>query len=200
MEPIILPLQSDPCPAFLMDEAQCGRKARNLMLLSQKELAVPKWLFLTPAFFEAFLQEEASEFQKLAAKPLKEDSFATQSSILQAIIEKKDFSQNQKDFLLLKLQEYFINIKDLYLAVRPSFAGLPPDSDWSESFFEHFLYLKLDEFFFASLKNCFASAYSPETLKALFKLGLTPAVIKPSIILQEMIFCEVSGSILTANP
>jgi rifampicin phosphotransferase len=183
----------------LPDVRLVGGKARNLALLNSSGLPVPGWLSVTTVFFERFLKDSIKKIDTLL-KGCTKKNINTVTEKICSLINNAEFSSAQKKAILDGLSQAFGNGRPEYFSVRSSAV----DEDSSRFSFagqlESFLYVRPDETLFESIRKCFASAYSSRVMTYRMSQGLPLTGVRPAVIIQEMIFGEISGVMFTGNP
>jgi len=181
--------------------SKIGGKARNLAILSKGQIMVPKWIVITTDFFDEFMGNEISKIDSLLSKPCKNDENVIKLSkqITEMILE-MDFSSKLQEFIEKEINTHLPNNKDSYFSVRSSAV----DEDSADFSFagqlESFLYLQNNDHLYDSIRNCFASAFSERVMLYRHNHKIPFKGIRPAVIIQEMIFGDISGVMFTSNP
>ncbi|MBF0226035.1 MAG: hypothetical protein HQK76_11315 [Desulfobacterales bacterium] len=178
-----------------------GGKALNLAILTKNELPVPKWFVLTTDFFETFMADKISEIDLLLSQSYQNnEEIVKMSEKITDMIKNTEFNPDLKSNIETHLKEIFNDNGKGFFSVRSSAV----DEDSKKFSFagqlESFLYLKADNFMFESIKNCFASAFSERVMVYRFSNNIPFKGVRPAVIIQEMIFGDVSGVMFTGNP
>lgn len=170
-----------------------GGKAAGLVRIENAGVATSPFIALSYVVMDRFISDagikikvdESEDFEK-AEKRIRDDFL------------KADFTTELKSAILELLSRN--NLLGSELAVRSS--GLDEDSA-EHSFagqFESFLFQKEEKAILDSIKKCMASAYSERCLSYRKTNGLALGNIKMGIVIQKMIFSEVSGVGFSRNP
>ncbi len=183
------------------DVASIGGKAINLSHLSQNGVNVPRWLSIAVEFFEMFMGDDVKKIDGLlAAKKIQGGKLSETCDTISRLILSKPFAPDMKEVIEKSLAAHFGDYASLYFSVRSS--AVDEDS-MLYSFagqLDSFLYVQYGEKLFRSIKKCFASAYSERVMSYRINNHLPVAGVRPAVIIQEMIFGDVSGVVFTANP
>ncbi|HCL58066.1 MAG TPA: hypothetical protein DHW82_13815 [Spirochaetia bacterium] len=183
------------------DTKKIGGKARNLALLSAKAIPVPDWMALSVDFFEKFMGSDLEPLKKLlSAKISNAKEIKPLSLELESLILKKNFSGELKTLIETTLKETFGETETLFYAVRSSATDEDSKNFSFAGQLESFLYLKHDSEFYESIKKCFASAYGERAMAYRHTNGIDLSAVRPAVIIQQMVFGEVSGVLFTGNP
>ena len=188
-------LRSDSCQDAI--DRYAGGKGRSLYHLTRFGLPVPEWCILPASMFDGFAARHGIE-PKI-------------SELVHAVtVESASrISQEIKDVILsLTLAdeeiEAVVRASDLLdarsLAVRSS--GIEEDGE-RFSFagqFSSFLNILNAQDLIEAVKRCWASAYSAECITYRLTHRLPVRSAGMAVVLQEMLFCDKSGVIFTANP
>ncbi|MCX8131509.1 MAG: PEP-utilizing enzyme [Clostridia bacterium] len=183
------------------DVYRIGGKARSLSVMVGEGIRVPKFITLTVDFFESFMGSSMEELNSLLKKECtSKDEVDELVRNISELIEKKPFSAEHKGLVLSAINNYFGKTAGRYFSVRSS----ATDEDSAKHSFagqlDSFLYIKLDEQLIKSIKNCFISAYSERAMSYRFINKLPFKSVRPAVIIQEMVFGEISGVLFTGNP
>lgn len=181
--------------------ASIGGKAKNLSYLSQNGINVPRWLCITVEFFERFMGDDMKKIDALLSpKKMKGKNLAENCAAIGRLIRSKRFDPRMREVLKKSISAHFADYANLYFSVRSS--AVDEDS-MRHSFagqLDSFLYVRYGEELYEAIKKCFASAFSPRVMSYRINNRLPVAGVRPAVIVQEMIFGDVSGVIFTANP
>lgn len=175
---------------------ELGEKAKNLAVLTAKNITVPKWIALTADFFSP--KEES--FQALLNHKLTDKKIPQISQNIIDSILKKEWTEDLKNEVTHSINENFSNPKDTYFAVRPSLP-LPDGMQCSlNGKLESTLYVMNDSSLFDCLKKTYAFFYTEKALRFYLEKSISLKSLKPCVILQEMVPGEISGMLYTVNP
>jgi rifampicin phosphotransferase len=182
-----------------------GGKARNLCLLKASDIEIPDFLVLSVSFFESFIEDELADIDNLLlstlqTKDLVDERLVSVADEIQQLILSKPFKSEHKSLIQEKIAQKFGKINRLFIAVRSS--AIDEDS-LTTSFagqLESFLFVRADESLFDYIRLCFASAFNYRCLKYRLENNLSVNKIRTAVLLQKMIFGEVSGVLFTGNP
>lgn len=183
------------------DVASIGGKAKNLDWLSRNGVNVPRWFSLTVKCFEMFMGDDIRKIDALVSpKKIKGKTLAGNCAEIGRLIQSKRFEPSIKDTIEKSLSELFGDYSNLYFSVRSSAV----DEDSMQYSFagqlDSFLYVQYGEELYQAIKKCFASTYSERAMSYRINNRLSLNGIRPALIIQEMVFGEVSGVLFTANP
>jgi pyruvate,water dikinase len=184
------------------DISKIGGKAKNLHILTKNKISVPPWFVVPTDFYVNFI--EKNNIKVKIEKIVKSINFSDNKSILEGSKKIKNlFFKNEipkKDLEILI--SYFNNFKknSEYVAIRSSAIG---EDDFKASFagqMDSFLFIIKQETYIESIKKCWASIFSERALayRHISKLPLSD--IRIAVIVQKMIFGEISGVLFTVNP
>ncbi len=183
------------------DSVSIGGKAKNLDLLTRNGINVPRWISLTVQCFEMFMGDDITRIDALlSSKKIKGKNLTESCEAISRLIRGKRFEQTIKDVVEKSLFAHFGDCSNLYFSVRSSAV----DEDSMQYSFagqlESFLYVRYGEELFTAIKRCFASAFSQRVMSYRINNRLPIAGVRPAVIIQEMVFGDVSGVVFTANP
>ena len=180
-----------------------GGKAMGLEALKKIGLNVPSFIILDVTLFEEFTKEITCQIKEIIQKRSLDNIRELENSEqeLKQLILSTDFSPELKNKILSKIKsEPSFNLENSYFSVRSSAV----DEDGSDFSFagqmDSFLYVKGESNLFNKIKGCYASSYSARVLSYRYQNNLELLNIKMAVIIQKMIFGEVSGVLFTANP
>lgn len=171
---------------------ELGAKAKKLIEMNMAGFTIPEGIILSVDFFKPWLNEikSSSEWISLLENPSKENS-----NIVKAKAEKILFTQEQKELLMLSLE----NLPGERFAVRSS----SPEEDLTNisfaGMYESYLGIKkenLEEFIIKCFSSCFD--FRLITYKLQNKIGLESTEI--AIIIQRQIKSSSSGVAFSLNP
>lgn len=188
-------------PGSNPDVSSIGGKAKNLSHLSQNGVNVPRWLSITVEFFEMLMGDDVKKIDALlSSKKIQGNQLAEICTTIGRLIRSKRFEPAITRVIEKSLAEHFGDYANLYFSVRSSAV----DEDSIQYSFagqlDSFLYVQYGEELFRAIKKCFASAYSERVMSYRINNKLSVAGVRPAVIIQEMIFGDVSGVVFTANP
>jgi len=178
------------------DSQIVGGKAANLIILANNGISVPDAFFLTIFAFEQFIKENALEkdIETLVLKTTLPGVLHKGSSLLRkkiingevsASLKKKIETEfNKRNFNKVSVRSS-VNLED---GIKSSFAGQ----------FESYLFVKKDQLINKMLQ-IWASTFSPRVLVYALKNGVCPSLLKPGLIIQEMVDADVAGVAFTRN-
>ena len=188
-------------PTAIPSVSQIGGKAKNLAILSTHHVQVPQWIVLTSDFFELFIQNDLKSIDTLLAKPChSDDDIIILSKTITETIVRTEFSPELKEYLKNELTRYFSITPHSFFSVRSSAV----DEDSADFSFagqlDSFLYVKHNDSLFDAIRLCFASAFSERVMRYRHTNQICLIGIRPAVIIQDMIFGDVSGVMFTGNP
>jgi pyruvate,water dikinase len=181
-----------------------GGKAKNLYILSKNGFNVPEWFVITTDIYKRFIEEngirekieeiiDSIDFKN--QNSIAEGSRAIKQLFLEKDIPKKDYRKIISAFKKIKIKS---NSK--YVAVRSSAVG---EDEVKTSFagqMDSFLFISEEKRLISCIKQCWASAFSERALSYRYLSNLSISDIEIAVIVQEMIFGDVSGVMFTVNP
>lgn len=184
-----------------------GSKASNLIKLFQAGIRVPSGFIIDIKSYKYFLNKTKLKWK------LKE--LFSKGYLAQDII---DLSKKVKSLMLASElpKKISANIKRAYIKILTEFGKKPNFAVRSSSNFEDlkdfsfagqaesFLNNKEIDDILNSVKKCWASIFSPQSLLYLLQLKkknfeISPLKLETGVIIQEMINAQVSGVLFTAN-
>jgi pyruvate,water dikinase len=179
---------------------QIGGKARNLAVLQKHGMPVPPWLVLSVEAFDEFLGDGLREFRQMLAAPVTLATVEEWSRSLQEQILARPFPASLRETLESQVKLRFPAPEKTFFAVRSS----ATDEDSARFSFagqmESYLYQRFGEDLVEAVKRCFASAFSHRAMVYRLHQGLPILGVRPAVIIQEMVFGEVSGVAFTGHP
>ncbi len=184
-----------------------GGKAANIVKLFNSSIAIPSGCILTTHAYDYFIENSffKNELIELLTKKYLPKEVLDLSQKIQALIEASEFPpdlrmeiQNAHE----KLEQNF-NYQG-FLAVRSSATIEDAKLTSFAGQLESFLYNITVEDVLSSIKNCWKSLFSPQTLLYLLKINRNEnnrnlTDIKVAVIIQELIEPEIGGVLFTAN-
>ncbi|MBF0452384.1 MAG: hypothetical protein HQK75_16905 [Candidatus Magnetomorum sp.] len=184
--------------------SKIGGKAKNLSILSKNQISVPGWIVLSTDFFEYFIGKSIKDIDSALSRTCNtDDDVIDVSKIITEIILQTKFSSKVKTIVKKEIDDFFPDDDDdddPFYSVRSSAV----DEDSADFSFagqlESFLYIKNDDTLFQSIKMCFVSAYSERVMRYRHTNQIRFTGIRPAVIIQQMIFGDISGVMFTGNP
>ncbi len=177
-----------------------GGKARNLALMKRNGLPVPEWIVLTTDFFDRFMGGGLGELNHLLGQNVhQQKQVGKLAEKLQDLVLKQDFSDDLKQEIIQGVKRLCPDM-DSYFSVRSSAVDEDGKLHSFAGQLESFLYVKPDDNLFESIKQCFASTYSERVMVYRFVNKIPFPGVRPAVIVQQMIFGDVSGVMFTGNP
>jgi len=201
MDYITLFLEDDPDPLLL------GGKGSNMINLIKAGANVPPGFIVNTRSYEKFFQE--SEYAEqlnniLSLEFSSKETIRLSAEIKDLILRSSVPEEIQKELNLAYKKMVKNEGEDLSLAVRSS-ATIEDSSRFSfAGQADSFLYVNSFEEIIISVKQCWASLFSPQSLLYLLQmkkkgLELSLLEIKMAVIIQKMINSDISGILFTAN-
>ena len=181
-----------------------GGKAVNLSILSKNNFEVPKFFVISTGLFQRFIKENNLEEQ--IKNTINKINFENKISIsrgskqLQELFIKNRISTEDKRKILLQFNKIKKDTNSKYFAVRSSAVD---EDNLNQSFagqMDSFLFISKEQDLLNSMKKCWASLYSKRALSYRNISKIKQQNISIAVIVQEMIFGEISGVMFTANP
>ncbi|GEM_PF-1248629 len=174
------------------DLPEAGSKAVALALISKKGIFVPAAFVVLSSAFDRFC--EVSKIGSAIGNILAAADIGNLPDLAQksAKIKGLIMAEPLPGDIVSQIEDAYDTLNSTEVAVRSSVASedkvMGSEAGWLDS------YLGVDQ---ASLtecvKNCWASAFSIGSLAYFFKAGIDWHWIKPAVLVQKMIDCEVSG-------
>lgn len=175
-----------------------GGKGRNLHILMDKDIPVPKWFCVPSSVYCQHIELIADKIRFILAQVNYEDYFSIQkaSNEIQTLVEGETLHSKISKEINGKLSSWGDN--KLYAvrssaveedSVNHSFAGL----------FDTFLYVPI-QLVIPRIINCWSSIFSNRALSYCYVSKKSPIDVKMSVIVQEMIKSTKSGVLFQANP
>ncbi len=183
------------------DPAALGGKAANLARLMQFGFAVPEWsviptgVFLSTLEAAGVLDEVRDHLSRL--DPANPAHVRQTSLIIGDRIRQVPFSSSVRAELLEAYERQF---KGGLVAVRSSAVGEDSATQSFAGQMDTFLFVKGEEALLEAIRGCWASAFSERALSYRLQNGIGLEDIRIAVVLQEMVFGDVSGVLFTANP
>jgi pyruvate,water dikinase len=171
---------------------QGGGKARNLALMSQRQLPVPPWFAVGKSAFEEFIA--FNQLEELLSRMRADEAF--EKEVLTAFAA-AELPPTLADELAQAVDFHF---KDQFVAVRSS--GLDEDAG-EHSFagqFSSFLFQRGIAQVTSALKSCWASAYSARVLSYRKRNNLPLAPIEMGVVIQKMVQATSAGVLFSRHP
>jgi len=179
-----------------LSKNKVGGKAANLNKLFRSGFVIPTAFALSTSVFESFAKE-AKVFSKILDLTLDKslDDLISDTAEIQKII----LSCNISPDLLSKVKKTLNKANIPLLAVRSS-VNVEDGSKFSfAGQFESFLDVNLEEIE-SSIKKCWASCYSGRVIMYCYYNKISPSILRPSVILQEMLSAKKGGVVFTRSP
>jgi pyruvate,water dikinase len=174
------------------DLPQAGSKAVSLARVIKKGIFVPSGFVVLASAFDRFCRiakiEEAIRKIVDGADPKNLAELSKRSAAIGELIAKHPI-QNE---LVSQIDDAFDTLNAVYVAVRSSAAAEDTDLGAAAGQLASFIGIAqpdLNE----RIKNCWASAFSMGALAYFLKSGVDPQEIKPAVLVQKLVECEVSG-------
>ncbi|MBM3273841.1 MAG: hypothetical protein FJZ00_01715, partial [Candidatus Sericytochromatia bacterium] len=190
--------------ALRHDPAALGGKAANLARLTHLGFAVPAWFAVPTEVFTASIDHARIDLeirQTLDRVVWDEPSSVRHASErLMALVKNIHMAHEARDPVLAAYRSLGRNgSADPLVAVRSSAVG--EDSAGASFAGQHdtFLFVKGEEAVQTAIAACWASAFSERALAYRHRTGLGIKDIRIAVVVQEMVFGEVSGVLFTAN-
>ena len=181
---------------------QIGGKARNLIIMQRSGIDIPDFFILTTTFFESFALYNTI-LEKIDAKLQSSVSSLVDikkiSDSIEQLLLSASFSDDLQKDVMSALSTLSIGSED-YFSVRSSAVDEDGDKCSFAGQLESFLYVKPGETLFSSIQKCLASAFSERVMTYRFHNKLPLNKVRPAVVIQKMIFGEISGVMFTGNP
>lgn len=188
--------------AQIFDPTLLGGKAANLAFLTRHGYAVPKWLVVPSDVFSHVLAQTGLDLrirERLRGVNWEDPtSIKAASDDIAQWVRDLPVEQPLTDEIVATYQAAFS--ADALVAVRSSAVGEDSADASFAGQMDTFLFVKGADGVLACLKGCWASAFSERALAYRDRQGLSTDDIRIAVIIQEMVFGDVSGVLFTANP
>lgn len=174
-----------------------GGKAKNLAKLIHSGVETPPFFCVPDEALQLFIEHNAFS-SRLSAEQLETKELADFEKRIDALFTSHPLPVSLSIAIESKIQS--LGWADAWVAVRSS--GLEEDGT-EHSFagqFSSFLFQKGKPAIEASIKRCWASAYSARALGYRKEKGLTRTRIRMGVIIQRMIDCQSAGVAFSRNP
>ena len=180
---------------------QVGGKAGNLATLSRNGVNVPLWVGITTSFFEEFMGGDIKKIDLLLSDTrLNQKNISKLSEKISQIILSRKIPGKLKQETEIMLNSVFGGTGNRFFSIRSSAV----DEDSIHYSFagqlESYLYVSYGSGFYGYIKKCFASAFSARVMLYRYNNKIPIKGVRPAVIIQEMIFGDVSGVVFTGNP
>lgn len=177
-----------------------GGKAENLAFLRSHGFNVPAWIVISDGVFRAFTHPIDDEIGKILGETDFSDarSMAQKATEIRRLMLSMDFSNDIKGMCLPGLDD-FIDPKGFY-AVRSSAEGEDSRQHSFAGQMDSILGVKGRENIMHAIRECWASAYSERALAYRHQAGMDQRDVSMAVIVQDMVFGEVSGVTFTTHP
>lgn len=178
-----------------------GGKAKNLAVLSFNGIEVPRWISVTTDYFMEFMGEDMAGLDRdLGRKSSgKKEIGKTSKNIAKRIFARR-FPARLREQTESIMLSHFGELDGKYFSIRSSAVDEDSINYSFAGQLDSFLYVKYGNEFYSLLKKCFASAYAERVMQYRFANGIPLAGVRPAVIVQEMVFGNVSGVAFTGNP
>jgi phosphohistidine swiveling domain-containing protein len=183
----------------LPEVEQVGGKARNLMLLRKRGLAVPPGFCLTCAAYEQHVSKRLAGAFHEALQKLPKAKKTDLSKILARIrrlITEADFDPRLAEGLL----ESYKKLKAPLMAVRSSANAEDQVSLSFAGQYETILGVSSFEGLQSAVKKCWASLWSERAYEYCRKNDIDYAPLKMAVIVQQQVAADFAGIVFTQDP
>lgn len=184
-----------------------GGKGSNLIKLHNFGITIPPGFILTTELYRKFLKKSflKEKLNKILPEVYEPREVLTLSTKVKSLFLKSEIPNKIYDEIKTAFDKTRkIYGKDISFAVRSS-ASIEDSKDFSfAGQAESYLYSRTLDEIISSLKNCWASLYSPQALLYLFQISkkgkkIPIQELEMAVIIQKMINSQVSGVLFTAN-
>jgi len=178
-----------------------GGKARNLAVLSHNGIHVPAWIGITTDFFEEFMGETLSGIDRdLRTKGAGKGNIGRISKRIEKAITGRKFPAELMEKTEAVMRVRFGTLEGRFFSIRSSAVDEDSIRHSFAGQLDSFLYVKYGSGFFPLLRKCFASAYGERVMQYRMTNRIPLRGVRPAVIVQEMVFGDVSGVAFTGNP
>jgi len=181
-----------------------GGKAKNLYILSRRGFNIPQWFVITTEVYNRFIEKNGirEKIEEIIDNIdfKKQDSIAKASKAIRQLFLEKDIPRKDSRKIISAFRKLKTRGNSKYVAIRSSAVG---EDEIRTSFagqMDSFLFISEEEGLLSCIKQCWASAFSERALTYRYLSNLPLCDIEMAVIVQEMIFGDVSGVMFTANP
>ncbi|EHL06126.1 pyruvate phosphate dikinase, PEP/pyruvate binding domain protein [Desulfitobacterium hafniense DP7] len=175
-----------------------GGKGANLGEMTKAGFPVPYGFCVTTASYQEFLR--ANNLPAYIAETIKDAGLETIKTIGSAIRERlrmAEIPQSVKEAVLQALQksgaQHYYAVRSSATAEDLAFASFAGQQDT-------YLNIKGEEEVLDALRNCWASLFTDRAILYRMQNGIDQEKVYMSVVVQKMIFPEVSGIMFTADP
>lgn len=176
---------------------QLGGKGKNLLTLKLAGFQVPYFIVLPVAFFEELMGADLPVLDGLclaAANSAGAERDAAMAAARQLILHKKIDANTEQEILRLLAGQ------GEHFAVRSSAVDEDASTHSFAGQLDSFLFVPADASIFGKILACYASAYNDRSFAYRSEHALTRDCIRPAVVVQSMVFADVSGLVFTGNP
>lgn len=185
-----------------MPVSRIGAKAANLCRLLSAGIEVPGFFVLATEAFGRHIEPMAADIDRILVGLYKDDPAAIEKAgrEIREMIEGRELDDALKSTVLETFGKVFsAQPAGLFVSVRSS----AQDEDSPEFSFagqyESYLFVKGEDGLFDAVRKVFASAYTARSISYRLQRGRGLKGGRVAVVVQEMIFGEVSGVLFTAN-
>lgn len=188
--------------ARAIDPQEYGGKATNLLILSEAGLPVPPWFAVPTAIFRSFMRDHTLVEQLRSqlghfdfSRP---DQARLASETARRMIENSPLPAAMEASIRAQIREAFG--PDTFVAVRSSAVGEDASDNSFAGQLDSFLFVKGEEPILDAIRRCWSSGFTDRVMSYRHLKGMDVLGAEVAVIVQEMVFGEVSGVMFTADP
>lgn len=198
-----------------VDERNRGRiggKAENLWVLTREGFPVPSWFVVTTECWREAIGDgpagtairKAIAEADLRGKDAKKAAQRV-SEVARAQVEKAEIPPAARKEILDEYRRRFVRRDGAkehveLVAVRSSAIGEDAAGASFAGQHDTFLFVRGEESLLRAIKRCWASAFTDRALAYRTEKGIDPTHSQVAVVVQRMVFGDVSGVMFTANP
>ncbi len=195
-------------PETITDAARgaIGGKAENLWVMTRQGFPVPPWFVVTTAAYKEAIAgaaagaaiRKAVQDADLKGRDAKKAA-AGVAERARAAVAAAEIPAAAKKEILEEYRRRFGGPGDL-VAVRSSAIGEDAEGASFAGQHDTCLFVRGEESLLRAIKKCWASAFTERSLAYRTEKGIDPARSEVAVVVQLMVFGDVSGVLFTANP
>ncbi|WP_018213918.1 phosphoenolpyruvate synthase [Desulfitobacterium hafniense] len=175
-----------------------GGKGANLGEMTKAGFPVPYGFCVTTASYQEFLR--ANNLPAYIAETIKDvglDTIKTIGSAIRERLRMAEIPQSVKEAVLQSLQksgtQHYYAVRSSATAEDLAFASFAGQQDT-------YLNIKGEEEILDAVRNCWASLFTDRAILYRMQNGIDQEKVYMSVVIQKMIFPEVSGIMFTTDP
>ena len=195
-------------PPLGANASQLGGKGNNLLTLRRAGFNVPFFVVLPVALFERLMGPDLLQLDVLCAAAAAAGADTNAGADTDAGASRSQLLAQARSLVLAR-QLGALDCEILtgqlagqgdYFAVRSSAIDEDAAANSFAGQLDSFLFVRGGHTLLAAIMACFASAYNERSFAYRCDSRLATAHIRPAVVVQAMVFADVSGLIFTGNP